>query len=225
MNTSTTLCLAMVGLFAATVCAAQPSSPIRTGEKAILAALQEPTSIDFAKTPLTDVVNFFRNTHRVEILLDNPALHDVGIRGESLLVTRQVQNISLQAALGIILRDFDLTWTILDEVLLITTPEAAEELLYAQVYDVTDLAYDPRGGAWNADYDSLIAIISASIRPEAWDCAGQDILPLDCGAARLLVIHQTRDIHDEITQLLTDLESLLSKRRDKLDETDNPNGT
>ncbi len=84
--------------------------------------LQENTEVDFDNTQLRDVATYLSDRHGIEVQLDNTALDWVGINDET-PVTRKVKNVSLQSALRLILRDFDLTYLITDDVLLITTPE------------------------------------------------------------------------------------------------------
>ena len=94
--------------------------------------------MEFIETPLSDVIDFLKDHHHIEIQLDNKALSDVGI-GSDTPVTKNLKGISLRSALNLLLRDLNLTWTIQNEVLLITTPEEAENQLITKVYDVSDL--------------------------------------------------------------------------------------
>jgi hypothetical protein len=50
-----------------------------------------------------------------------------------------VQNVSLDSALRLLLKTKALTYVILNEVLIITTPEEAESELFVCIYDVRDL--------------------------------------------------------------------------------------
>ena len=94
-------------------------------EKKITAALKSPTQVDFIETPLQDVIDFLKDYHGIEIQIDTKALNDVGI-DPTTPITKNLKGISLRSALKLILREFELTYVIQDEVLLITTPEEAE---------------------------------------------------------------------------------------------------
>lgn len=109
-------------------------------EKKILDQLKEPTRMDFEETPLDEVTEFLREFHGIEIALDTKALDEVGI-GSDTPVTVRVRGISLRSGLRLMLRGVDptLTYAIQDEVLQITTREAAEENLVTKVYPVADL--------------------------------------------------------------------------------------
>ena len=78
------------------------------------------------------------NMHQINILIDHRALDDVGMAGD-VPVTFKLSDVSLHSGLNLLLRPLDLTWAICDEVLLITTPEEAENMLIPLVYDVGDL--------------------------------------------------------------------------------------
>ncbi len=91
-------------------------------ERTIIEALNSPTRLEFVDTPLEDVVDFLRDYHDIETQIDTRALGDVGL-GTDLPITKDLKGISLRAALKLMLREFDLTYIIDNDVLLITTPE------------------------------------------------------------------------------------------------------
>ncbi len=110
----------------------------RPAEKKIHDALKSPTNLEFVETPLSDVIDYLKEYHGIEIQLDNSALTDVGI-GSDTAVTKNLKGITLKSALKLMLRELKLTYVIQDEVLLITTPEEAESRLSTKVYPVADL--------------------------------------------------------------------------------------
>lgn len=117
-------------------------------ERKILSELKKPTELDFVDTPLSEVVNYLKDRHQIEIQLDQRALQDVGVDTNT-PITKSLRGISLRSALRLLLRELDLTYVIKDEVLLITTPEQAGNDLVLKVYPVADLVVPPNvmGGA------------------------------------------------------------------------------
>jgi tetratricopeptide (TPR) repeat protein len=111
-------------------------------ERRIRSALDDPTTLDFIETPLSDVIEYWKDLHKIEIQIDQKALDDVGI-GTDTPISRTLDGISLRSALRLVLRDLDLTYVIRDEVLMITTPEEAELELSTKVYPVADLVIPP----------------------------------------------------------------------------------
>ncbi|MCR4415824.1 MAG: hypothetical protein NUV77_25700, partial [Thermoguttaceae bacterium] len=107
-------------------------------EQRINEALSEPTKIDFTDTPLSDVIAYLEEYHKINIEFDNKALEDAGV-GTDTAITRNLQGVSLRSALRLMLRDLNLTYVIQNEVLLITTPEDAGTRLSTRVYPVADL--------------------------------------------------------------------------------------
>jgi hypothetical protein len=109
-------------------------------EEEILKQLDEPTRMDFEETPLDEVVDYLKEFHGIEIQLDTKALDEVGI-GSDTPVTARVRGISLRSGLRLMLKAIDptLTYAIQNEVLMLTTREAAEENLVTRVYPVADL--------------------------------------------------------------------------------------
>jgi hypothetical protein len=109
-----------------------------SAEERIFEALQEPTALEFIELPLADVVELLKDMHDIEIQIEYRALEEVGMSRDT-PVTRNLKGISLRSALKLMLRELDLTYTVRDEVLLITTPERVAEELTAKVYPVADL--------------------------------------------------------------------------------------
>ena len=107
-------------------------------EKKIEAALKTPTQLEFVDTPLTDVIDYLKDYHQIEIQLDKKAMEDAGV-GTDTPVTKSLKGVSLRSALRLMLAELNLKYVIKDEVLLITTTEAAENMLTTRVYSVADL--------------------------------------------------------------------------------------
>jgi hypothetical protein len=107
-------------------------------EAKIVAALDDKTELEFVDQPLSDVVDFLKERHDIEIQLDNKALTDEGI-GSDTPVTRNIKGITLRSALRLMLGEMDLTYVIRNEVLMITTKTEAENMLSTKVYPVADL--------------------------------------------------------------------------------------
>jgi hypothetical protein len=107
-------------------------------EARIFSALDETTSLQFLEQPLGDVVAFLEDRHKIEIQLDTTALDTAGVTTDT-PVTIDVEGISLKSALRLMLKSIELTYTVRDEVLLITTTEEVEQELVTKVYPVADL--------------------------------------------------------------------------------------
>ncbi len=116
--------------------------PEGTAERRINEELRRPTEMQFLDTPLSDAISVIKDRHQIEIQLDQKALRDAGIATDQ-PVTLDVKGISLRSALKLLLRPLDLTYVIQDEVLMITTPEEAENRLSIKVYPVGDLVIPP----------------------------------------------------------------------------------
>ena len=112
-------------------------------EERIQAALREPLKapLQYEDQPLNEIINTLQDDYDIPIMFDNAALEEVAISPDT-EITVNLRNISLRSALNHMLRQpglEDLTYTIDDEVLLITTEEKANEALKVKVYPVADL--------------------------------------------------------------------------------------
>jgi len=105
----------------------------------LVAALDEKTELDCVAQPLSEVVDYLKARHGIEIQFDDKALSDQGI-GTDTPVTRKLKGITLRSALRLLLSEMDLTYVIRSQVLLITTKAEAETMRSSRVYPVPDLA-------------------------------------------------------------------------------------
>jgi hypothetical protein len=183
-----------------------------TARASLERALRGPTVFDFADTPLSDVVDYLANKHDIVMILDNKGLTDAAIDPSS-PVTKSIRKpIRLASGLKLILEEFDLTYTIKDDVLLITTKEKADEVLIMNTYDVADLL--DRGSSSRAAMTQLIEAITSVVHPDSWDENGGpgSIVPF----GEVLVVSQRADVHENITDLLSRLRSVPPKKTDRL---------
>jgi hypothetical protein len=185
-------------------------------EAAIEKALASPTQIEFVETPLQDVIDYLKDYHHIEIQIDAKALNDVGV-DPSKTITKNLKGISFRSALKLILRELKLTYVIQDEVLLITTPQQAETRLTTKVYPVADLVVcrNSKGEPWD-DYDTLIEVITTTIDPATWDQNGGSgsISGASLGTAKILIVSQAQDVHQQITDLLEQIRAVAAKNPD-----------
>lgn len=110
-------------------------------EQRIEKALRSPlhaAGLEFAEVPLKEVVTALTDDYGIPIKLDQTALEEIGLSSDE-VVNVTLRNITLRSALRLMLKDLQLTYIIQDEVLMITTPQKAEENLVVKVYPVADL--------------------------------------------------------------------------------------
>jgi hypothetical protein len=119
------------GLRKANDCSAQAEAKIRT-------ALHEATTMDFTETPLQDVVDYLKEVHHIQIQLDTKALADAGIAPDT-AVTRNLKGITLDSSLKLLLSGLELTTVVTNGVLLITTHQAANQMVDVRVHDLSDM--------------------------------------------------------------------------------------
>ena len=147
--------------------------PKSAAVRKIEAALELPTEIEFVDTPLSDVVDFLNGRHQIDIQLDRKALDEASIPTDT-PVKKSLKGISLRSALKTMLGELGLTYVIQDDVLLITTKQAAEQRPETVAYDVSDLLqrYRDENGHIYYDFESLIDVITSAVDPTTWDAVG-----------------------------------------------------
>jgi hypothetical protein len=166
-------------------------------EKKILEALGKPTEIDFVETSLSDVVDFLKDFHGIEIQIDKKSLEGQGLGNES-KVTRKLIGVPLRSALRLSLRPLGLSFFIANDVLLITTLEEEDANLVTRTYPVGDLA-------GRDEYTSLRKAITNTVAPTTWDEVGGPGSLNMVEKSASMVVSQTQRVHDEILELLRSL--------------------
>jgi hypothetical protein len=152
--------------------------------------------------PLTSFAEKVHKQTGLLLLIDTRALDDVGI-GTDVPVSIDVRNVSLGSALRTVLRDFELTLLIRDEVVWITSPEESEAYLATKLYPVRDLV--TLDGHLPAKFahlvsDELLELVTTTIAPESWaDVGGPGSIELVANQWALAVA-QTDDVHARLTQ-------------------------
>ena len=106
--------------------------------KQIEKALRSTTTLSLSDVPLADAIETINQQHGIQIAVDRRALEDSGLT-DTFPVQVKVSGISLRSALNLLLDDAGLTYVIANEVLMVTTPEAAESRLVTRVYPIRDL--------------------------------------------------------------------------------------
>jgi hypothetical protein len=194
-----------------------------SAEDAIYAALKKPVSLDLSETPLKKLPEILRKELDVQARIDTKALDDVGLSTNTPM-SLAVSEMPANQALAHLLRPLDLTWVVLDETLLVTTPEEAEVELEPRVYPVADLRDRSADGDGSPPLDDLMTTITSSIAIETWDEVGGPGSMEQLAGSGLLVISQTAEIHGFIEQLLTQLrEQAPMKGKDGVAANADPN--
>jgi hypothetical protein len=168
-------------------------------------------SLSFGQMSIEGLAELLRQQFSINVLLDRRALDDVGVPPDrATLAPVHLSQVVLEEALGSVLREYDLDFVTRDEVLVITTPEEAENELQTRVYPVADLVFvgrsiDDHGNPCYDDYDTLIDTITSTIAPDSWDEVGGAGAIESFPPSRSLVISQTREVQRQVGPLLETL--------------------
>ena len=132
-------------------------------EQKIEKALYDPqgVEIEYIDTPLKEAMEFLADAEGITILIDNQALTEEGI-GNDQQINRILSGVKLASALKIILDPLGLTYVVEDEVLKITTKDAADKRPVTCVYDtgyLREVGVEP---------EALAKTIQTIVEPNTW---------------------------------------------------------
>lgn len=164
-------------------------------------ASQITAPMEFVDAHLQEVVHLLQDEYSIPIELDLRALDDIGIGPEE-PITINSRNVRLRSALRRLLDQLDLTYTVKDEVLLITTPDEAAVDLETRVY--------PIDGFDGVDEETIGDLILLVVSPDTWRDNGTGEGSLVTVPGRLVVL-QTYQVHEEINKLLWQMEQTKNK--------------
>lgn len=161
-------------------------------EQVIHAALDSKTTQTFIETPLSEAIQTLSAAHDIAIVIDHRALDEIGL-DSGVGVNLDLKNVSLRAFLDLMLRDLDLTYIVKDEVLQVTTAEAAENNLVLEMYVL------PKNLV--AKSDQVIKVLTATVVPETWESLGgpSTAMAID----HVLVVSTTDNVHHRVKKFLT----------------------
>jgi hypothetical protein len=165
-------------------------------------ALTTEVSVQFLETPLNKAMSVLSENVDFPILINKTALEGNGLSYDS-LVDISATNLPLRSALNFMLRSLELTYTIHDGHVVITTCEDAESALLSRLYFLEGTGL-PRG-----DYSSPMTLIQQSIDPDSWEALGGvgTMAPISDGihSRPALLISTTLTVHEQIASLMQSL--------------------
>lgn len=101
-------------------------------------SLSEPVSLHFEEAPIEQLMRHIAGQHGINVVVDEPGLQEVGVTPYT-PVTINVDGIQLKSALNLVLKPLNLSYTIEDEVLKVTSEMRQQGELLTRVYSVPDL--------------------------------------------------------------------------------------
>lgn len=171
---------------------------------AIRAALMRTVEAqNFADAPLKEAVGWFADFLGINIVIDETALAEDGIKTDQ-PVTLKLRNVSARSALELLLKRRGLTTLIDQGVLVITTPVRREDSRLLVLYDVRDLFKPNRSSV------PLICLIQDQTQGDWMRSGGLALLLDGC-----LAVRHSQDVQEEVAELLEGLRT--SIRAGKID--------
>jgi hypothetical protein len=189
--------------------------------------LGAPISVNFQDAPLCQCIEDLGQMTGLNIVLDLRSLREDGIDVQS-PVTMKLEDVSLRAALGVLLHQVHAVYVVKDGAVQVTTEQEARGKPVARTYPIGDLLILPlnafEGYAECADQTSrigrsVVKLITATISPQTWaengGCGSIDYFPV----GKALVIYQTADVQEQIADLLAALRRVQEKLNSPAEQT------
>jgi hypothetical protein len=184
-------------------------------EEKLKDVLSETTEMEFPQTPLKDVVAYVSERHHIPVVFDINALKGAKspIDPSRTLVTATLKNVWLSSALTTILAQFDLSYIIKHDALVITTKDRA---LVTRVYDARDLLPHKSVSDDAAALNRLGTAIVEKLAKETWKPKGTGaIRPFASKGTSVLVVRQRSAVHEQLDEELADLRQMIKSHDGK----------
>jgi hypothetical protein len=110
--------------------------------------LNEPISVNFDDTPLSEAIDYIAQMTGINVVLDSTALAEEGI-APTTPIKLTIKDTKLKSVLKLLLRQMHLTYDVTDDVLLITNTQSSKERMVTLAYPVADLVISPISGNKN----------------------------------------------------------------------------
>lgn len=203
----TALALLGGGLANGLVCRAQDSLLVgdlnaQLADQTIHERLRQGVSLDYSERPLNEVLSDLSEMLSINVRTENKVLADSGFDSSTLPISLHVRGISAGSALQLMLRSQGLTWLISDEGIVVTTREQADNELRTRVYLARDLVATSAVDVGGENATPLIDAITGTVATQTWDDLGGPGTIEYFANAGVLIVSQTREVHDEIEGLL-----------------------
>ncbi|MEZ6119038.1 MAG: sigma-70 family RNA polymerase sigma factor [Pirellulaceae bacterium] len=168
-------------------------------EDQILKRMNAETDLQLEGVPLSELVGILRERLDCNVVLDEPALDELGLSTDQ-EVSCQLKRIPLRSALKTILKPLDLALSVTDDVLTITSQDYANQNAVTRLYRV-DINWP------FADLNHLIGMLTATVEPDSWDELGGEgsMQPVNNG----LMVSNTCEVHDQIEEVLQQIQTFI----------------
>ncbi|MCC9598939.1 hypothetical protein LOC67_00095 [Stieleria sp. JC731] len=163
-------------------------------ERRIRAALNDETSQTFIQTPLSDAARALSSSHKIPIVLNLRALEEIGLDAD-VPVTIDLRNVKLRSFLRLMLSDLDMAYLVKDDVLQLTTVEAAEGNLTVEIYTLEGSLAE-RGA-------EVTKAITSVIVPDIWEGVGGPASAISID--HVIIVSATSDVHHQVDLFLSKL--------------------
>ena len=207
----------VTGNAAATAAAATDDVPlvaISDGEKRIVAVLDRAMDASFVDTPLGDVIAYLQDVSGGDIEIDARGLEQIGL-SRDVPVTLTCTGQTLRSILTRICDQTTARWQVIDESILVTSPDTADLATIVRVYSVADLLpADPTTG--DLDTEALMAILysAASRQNGGWLSEG-GIGNAEVSKDGVLVVSHNFRMQEQVAGLLNAMRQLKRKNLER----------
>lgn len=165
-------------------------------EAAILKALESELKINFAETPLREVIAVLSEKTGQAISVPDAILEEAGVDYSTPVTLKLAKPATMRSILSKVLRENGLSYVVKDETILVVAPELAEKMMMIRTYPIGELIRDPRTQTKRREYaEQLIRIIQNMIEPPLWDINGGAAAVLYSDALECLVVRAPGEVH------------------------------
>jgi hypothetical protein len=172
-------------------------------EEELETKLGKKVCVNYQATPFCQVLDDFRDRFGLNIVCDEATFRAHGVCSE-MPVNCRLDNVSARTALALVLKNCGLSYTTVENVVVVTVAQSNHPKTVRQIYPLKDFALS----CSNFCEQELVRVLMATIEPASWNVMGGpghvEYYPL----GMCLIVNQTEEVHQQIQEMLDLLRSM-----------------
>jgi len=169
-------------------------------EEQIRFELNQPSSINAIEETLENVIRILSENHDIGMIVDKKALEEIGLNSDT-PISISIKGVKLRNLLRLALSELDLSYTIKNEVLIVTTKDVVEKMPSVEAHTLPESLAN-KG-------DKVLAALKSSVTPNGWDSNGGPFTATTID--NVLIVSGPESVHEDVLEFVEKLNAAFER--------------